>query len=99
LLVFQVGEVLAEVGQFVRGDDLAEGREHDGVLAGLVRLVHPVERLHRRSDPRPPARVRYLGGGGRAEQELGDHAPPGVLDQQRTHRGGELVSPDQPGKT
>src|SRR6202034_1298312 len=79
LLVLQVREVLAEAGQFPRWDDLAEGGEYHGVLTGFVRLVHPVERLHRGRQPRPGARAGHAAGRGLAEQELGDHASPRVL--------------------
>ena len=51
LLSLQVGEVLAEIGQVSWRDDLAERGENDRVLPRLVRLIHPVERLHRRGEP------------------------------------------------
>ena len=87
------------LGQFSRWDDLAEGGEYHGVLTGFVRLVHPLERLHRGRQPRPGARAGRAAGGGLAEQELGDHASPGVLDEQRGDGAGVLAGSISRGNT
>src|ERR1700734_2104243 len=69
LLAFQLGEALAKVGELGRRDDLPEHGEDHGVLPGLVRLVHAVERLHRRRQLGPRGGAGDARGGGPGKQE------------------------------
>ena len=89
LLTLQVRERGTELVELVGSRDGAEPGEHNGILPGLVRLVHPYERSHVGADLLRIVRVHVARPG---EDELGQLSTSCVLDQQRVHRAHELPS-------